>query len=48
MGLVHVSDAQPGLSRRRRGKGFSCRDADGRPATDRDELARISNPRGYL
>ncbi|QRP63290.1 DNA topoisomerase IB [Rhodanobacter sp. FDAARGOS 1247] len=41
MGLVHVSDAQPGLSRRRRGKGFSYRDADGRQVTDRDELARI-------
>lgn len=41
MGLVYVSDTQPGLSRWRRGKGFSYRDADGRPITDRDELARI-------
>ena len=41
MGLVHVSDTQPGLRRLRRGKGFSYRDADGRPITDRDELARI-------
>lgn len=41
MGLVYVSDTQPGLSRLRRGKGFSYRDADGRPVTDRDELARI-------
>lgn len=41
MGLVHVSDAQPGLSRRRCGKGFSYRDADGRPITDRKVLARI-------
>lgn len=41
MGLVHVSDSQPGLSRLRRGKGFSYRDADGRPIADREELARI-------
>lgn len=41
MGLVHVSDAQPGYSRLRRGKGFSYRDADGQPIKDRDELARI-------
>ncbi len=41
MGLVHVSDTQPGLRRLRRGKGFSYRGADGRPITDRDELARI-------
>ena len=41
MGLVHVSDTQPGLHRRRRGKGFSYHDADGRPVTDRQELARI-------
>lgn len=41
MGLVHVSDTQPGLRRLRRGKGFSYHDADGRPITDRDELARI-------
>ena len=41
MGLLHVSDAQPGCSRLRRGKGFSYRDADGQPITDRAELARI-------
>jgi DNA topoisomerase I len=41
MGLIHVSDMQPGLSRLRRGKGFSYRDAVGRPITDREELARI-------
>lgn len=41
MGLIHVSDKQPGLSRLRRGKGFSYRDADGRPIKDRGELARI-------
>jgi DNA topoisomerase IB len=42
MGLVYVSDAQPGLSRLRRGKGFSYRDANGQPIKDREELARIS------
>jgi len=41
MGLVYVSDAQPGLRRLRRGKGFSYRDAEGRPVKDREELARI-------
>jgi DNA topoisomerase IB len=41
MGLVHVNDTQPGLRRLRRGKGFSYRDADGRPITDSNELARI-------
>ncbi len=41
MGLVYVSDAQPGLRRIRRGKGFSYRDADGRAVRDRGELARI-------
>ena len=30
MGLVYVSDAQPGLRRLCRGKGFSYRDAEGR------------------
>jgi DNA topoisomerase-1 len=41
MGLVYVNDAQPGLRRVRRGKGFSYRDAEGRPVKDREELARI-------
>jgi len=40
-GLVYVSDTQPGIRRLRRGKGFGYRDADGRPVTDRAELARI-------
>jgi DNA topoisomerase I len=40
-GLVYVSDAQPGIRRLRRGKGFGYRDADGQPVTDRAELARI-------
>ena len=41
MGLVYVSDEQPGLSRVRHGKGFSYRDVKGRAIKDRDELARI-------
>ncbi len=41
MGLVYVSDAQPGSSRLRRGKGFSYRDADGQTIRNREELARI-------
>ncbi|HEV2622325.1 MAG TPA: DNA topoisomerase IB [Frateuria sp.] len=40
-GLVYVSDTQPGIRRLRRGKGFGYCDADGRPVTDRAELARI-------
>ena len=40
-GLVYVSDAQPGIRRLRRGKGFGYRDADGRPVADPAELARI-------
>ncbi|MCX7514510.1 DNA topoisomerase IB [Frateuria hangzhouensis] len=40
-GLVYVSDAQPGIRRLRRGKGFSYLDADGQPLADRAELARI-------
>ncbi|MFH5773272.1 DNA topoisomerase IB [Paracoccus sp. NGMCC 1.201697] len=38
--LVFVSDSQPGISRRRAGKGFSYRGPTGE-ALDRDELARI-------
>lgn len=39
-GLVHVSDAEPGITRRRAGKGFSYRGPDGRPLSPR-ELARV-------
>ncbi|MTH79939.1 DNA topoisomerase IB [Paracoccus aestuariivivens] len=38
--LVFVSDREPGISRRRAGKGFSYRGPDGK-ALDRDELVRI-------
>lgn len=40
-GLVYVSDAQPGIRRVRRGKGFSYRDADGARVSDAGELKRI-------
>jgi len=40
-GLVHVSDQLPGIQRRRAGKGFAYRDADGRPVRDPKTLQRI-------
>jgi len=40
-GLRYVSDALPGITRRRSGRGFSYRDADGRVVRDRETLARI-------
>jgi DNA topoisomerase I len=42
-GLRYVSDAQPGLHRRRRGTGFSYVDAEGKPVRDKDTLARIKS-----
>ncbi|MFC5577229.1 DNA topoisomerase IB [Lysobacter niabensis] len=40
-GLVYVSDTEPGLRRRRAGKGFVYLDANGRPVRDRATLERI-------
>ncbi|WP_134724983.1 DNA topoisomerase IB [Paracoccus luteus] len=40
VGLVYVTDAGPGITRRRAGKGFSFRDADGRAIKDKSTLAR--------
>jgi DNA topoisomerase-1 len=40
-GLRYVTDGQPGIRRKRAGKGFSYTDADGRRITDRRMLARI-------
>jgi DNA topoisomerase-1 len=40
-GLVYVSTEEPGLSRRRAGKGFAYKDSQGRRVTDREALARI-------
>jgi DNA topoisomerase I len=40
-GLRYSTDARPGISRRRAGKGFSYRAADGSPIRDPEVLARI-------
>lgn len=40
-GLVYVSDEEPGIARRRAGKGFSYRLPDGRPVRDAQTLQRI-------
>ena len=40
-GLRYSTDARPGFSRRRAGKGFTYRDTDGRPIRDREVLERI-------
>lgn len=40
-GLHYVSDDRPGITRKRRGKGFVYHGPDGRRVTDEDTLARI-------
>ena len=40
-GLRHVTDATPGIRRRRAGKGFDYRTADGAPVRDAATLDRI-------
>lgn len=40
-GLTHVTDAAPGLSRRRAGSGFAYRDAHGKAVRDKRTLERI-------
>src|SRR5687767_1988391 len=40
-GLQYVNADDPGISRRRHGRGFTYRDADGRTIRDRQTLARI-------
>lgn len=40
-GLRHSSDGEPGISRRRSGRGFSYRHANGRPVRDGEALERI-------
>jgi DNA topoisomerase-1 len=40
-GLRHVSDAQPGISRRRAGAGFVYLDPQGRAIRDEEEIGRI-------
>jgi len=40
--LVFVDDSQPGLTRRRAGRGWAYYDPDGRRITDRDEIDRLN------
>lgn len=40
-GLIHVSDEEPGIRRRRAGKGFAYRWPDGAPVREEETLARI-------
>src|SRR5687768_3687629 len=40
-GLIYVSDADPGIARRRSGRGFSYRAPDGSTVRDAGTLARI-------
>jgi DNA topoisomerase-1 len=42
-GLVYISGAEPGIRRRRHGRGFGYRDAENRPLTDEAVKARILN-----
>jgi DNA topoisomerase IB len=41
MRLRRSNPSRPGLGRRRRGRGVTFLDLDGRPITDRDEVARL-------
>jgi DNA topoisomerase-1 len=43
IGLVYVSDQEPGILREKRGKGFSYRLPDGKVLSDRIEVARIKS-----
>ena len=42
-GLRYVTDTQPGLTRKRAGKAFTFRDADGKVVRDPEVLARIKS-----
>jgi DNA topoisomerase I len=42
-GLRYVTDAGPGIRRRRAGKGFTYLGVDGRPIRDPQELQRIKS-----
>ena len=50
-GLRYVSDTQPGIRRRKSGKGFSYVGTDGKPIRDQKELTRIRSlaiPPAYI
>ena len=42
-GLRYVTDARPGITRKKRGKNFQYLDPDGKRITDEDTLARIKS-----
>ncbi|GEO38947.1 DNA topoisomerase-1 [Skermanella aerolata] len=42
-GLVYVSDEEPGIRRRKSGKGFSFRNPDGTAVKDKETLGRIKS-----
>jgi DNA topoisomerase-1 len=42
-GLRYVTDAQPGIRRKRSGRGFTYEDPDGKRVRDREALARIES-----
>jgi len=49
-GLVYVSDAEPGITRRARGRGFSFHDPSGRPigpGAERERILRLGVPPAY-
>ncbi len=49
-GLVYVSDREPGITRRKRGRGFSYHIAGGGPLTDpsdKERVARLAIPPAY-
>jgi DNA topoisomerase I len=48
-GLIYVSDADPGIRRRRSGKGFAYRGPDGTPLSkdERDRVVRLGIPPAY-
>ena len=42
-GLRYVTDAHPGITRRRRGRSFQYFDSDGKPIRDKEVIARIKS-----
>ncbi len=42
-GLRYVSDAKPGITRKRRGKSFQYFDSEGKAIRNKDEIARIKS-----
>ncbi len=40
--LVHVDDGQPGISRKKSGRGWAYFDPDGKRITDREEIDRLN------